>query len=273
MKKKLISLLMAATMLGTVLSGCGNAENQETDGSDLAAATGNSEQQQDGQTENVTLTVGYPTRFVPDAFNEVVKLAEEKIGIKIVPQPFSDADETTLRSLLASGEAPDLIFYNSGSLLRRLNPSKYFADISSYDSLTGRLEENFKESVTMDGVVYGIPQSASMGGGILYNKKMYEKYNLEVPKTWEDFINNCNTLSEAGETAVIGTFGSSWTSQLVFLADYYNITADSPNFSKEFEEGTAKYATTPIAVRSFEKYEDLVSFYNEDCAVATYDDG
>lgn len=289
MKRKLASIFMAAVMAGSVLGGCAAAApdaGKETDavtdvkdsteiqsGPAAESKTTDINKTKSGSQDEVTLTVGYPTSFVPDAFDAVAELAKEKLGITLISQPYSDADETTLRSLLASGEAPDLIFYNSGSLLRRLNPSEYFVDISKYDSLTGRIEDTFKQSVTMDGAIYGVPQSASMGGGILYNKEMYEKYNLEVPKTWADFVKNCETLQEAGETAVIGTFGSSWTSQLVFLADYYNITAEVPDFSKEFEEGKAKYATTPAAVRSFEKYEDLIPFYNEDCAVATYDDG
>lgn len=290
MKRKIAAMIMAAAMAGTLLGGCGIGANEETDrktggqqseGQSQADTDEKAEQQQtervlkkaEGIPEEVTLTVGYPTSFVPDAFDEVAKLAEEKIGIKIEAQPYSDADETTLRSLLASGEAPDIIFYNSGSLLKRLNPSGYFVDLAPYENLTERLEDTFKQSVTVDGAVYGVPQSAAMGGGVLYNREMYEKYDLEVPKTWEDFVKNCETLKNAGETAVIGTFGSSWTSQLVFLADYYNVTAEEPDFSKEFEEGKAKYASTPAAVRSFEKYKDLIPYYNADCAVATYDDG
>ena len=269
MKRKLAAVFMAAVMAGSILGGCGAGPQTEPAAKSKAEDVNKTKS---ASSEEVTLTVGYPTSFVPDAFDAVAELAKEKLGITLISQPYSDADETTLRSLLASGEAPDLIFYNSGSLLRRLNPSEYFVDISKYDSLTSRMEDTFKQSVTMDGAVYGVPQSASMGGGILYNKDMYEKYDLEVPRTWADFVKNCETLQAAGETAVIGTFGSSWTSQLVFLADY-NITAEEPDFSKEFEEGKAKYATTPAAVRSFEKYEDLIPFYNEDCAVATYDDG
>ena len=36
-----------------------------------------------------------------------------------------------------------------------------------------------------DGNMYGIPIGTSMSACILYNREMYEKYNLEVPKTWD----------------------------------------------------------------------------------------
>lgn len=280
MKRKLVTLVMASVIITvTALAGCGNDNGgntgtvKTTEVTDKRKDTEKTDRPDTENEEEVTLTVGYPTSFVPDAFEVVAEMAKEQMGITIVAQPYSDADETTLRSLLASGEAPDLIFYNSGSLMKRLNPSEYFVDISTYENLMNRMEDTFKSSVTVDKAVYGIPQSASMGGGVLYNKEMYKKYGLKVPKTWDEFLQNCEVLKEAKETAVIGTFGSSWTSQLVFLADYYNITAEEPDFSKEFESGKAKYATTPIAVRSFEKYADIIPYYNEDYAVATYDDG
>ena len=145
-------------------------------------------------------------------------------------------------------------------------------DLSSNESLMNRLDDTFKNAVTVDGAIYGVPQASSMAGGVLYNKVIYDKYNLEVPKTWSDFLANCEVLKNAGETAVIGSFGTSWTSQVVFLADYYNITAEVPDFSQQFEAGKLKYESTPIAVRSFEKYEDMIPYYNEDSAVATYED-
>lgn len=257
MKRRIISVILCAAVTGSILAGCGKGDGQDS---------GNEEG------KKVTITVGYPTSFVPDAFEKVAEAAEEKFGITIEEEPYSDDNESIFRSLLASGEAPDLIFYNAGSLLKKINPKQYFMDMTSYTELTDKLDENFKKAVTVDDVVYGVPQSSSMAGGIFYNKEMYEKYNLEVPKTWEEFIENCQKLKDAGETAVIGSFGDSWTSQLVFLADYYNVTAQEPDFSEQFEAGKVKYATTPAATKSFEKYEDLTDFYNEDCAVATYDD-
>ncbi|MDO4337381.1 MAG: extracellular solute-binding protein [Eubacteriales bacterium] len=252
MKRKMMSFILCAAMVGSM----------NTAGTVLVSA----------DAEKV-ITVGYPSSLVPDAFNQVCDAAEEKLGVTIEAQPYADeSGETIFRSLLASGEAPDVILYNSGALLSKLNPSQYFADLSSYTELVDKLDKDFKESVTVDGAIYGIPQSSSQVGGVLYNKEMYEELGLEIPKTWDEFLANCDALKDAGKTAVIGSFGSTWTSQLVFLADYFNVVAEEPDFSAKFEAGEAKYATTPAALRSFEKYEDLIPYYNEDCAVATYDD-
>jgi len=271
MKKKITALLMVLTLLGGILNGCGNEQNSNNN--DSGALVGQNDENTKEDTELLTLTVGVPTGYVTDGFEAVAKVAEEKLGIAFEIQPYSDAaDSTAFKSLLASGETPDIVFYNSGSLLESINPKEYFLNLSSYEMLD-KLDETFKDSVTIDGAVYGMPIGSSMGGGVLYNKSMYEEYGLTVPKTWDEFLANCEALKEADETAVIGSFGTSWTSQIVFLADYYNVVAEEPDFSKNFEAGTAKYAETEIAVKSFEKYSDLMPYYNEDNVVATYDDG
>lgn len=50
----------------------------------------------------------------------------------------------------------------------------------------------------MDGVLYGIPQSDSMGAGVFYNKELYEKYGLEVPLTWKEWKQNMEVLQDEG---------------------------------------------------------------------------
>ena len=62
-----------------------------------------------------------------------------------------------------------------------------------------------------------------MGGGILYNKTIYEELGLTVPKTWAEFMANNEKIKAAGKVAVIQTFGDTWTSQLFVLGDYYNV--------------------------------------------------
>lgn len=202
-------------------------------------------------------------------------LCEEKTGIHIeteIRASGGDGDNQ-VKTRLASGEMTDLCVYNSGAKLGELNPEENFIDISG-EEWADRLDDTFKAAVSAgsDTAVYGIPLTATYSGAILYNKELYEKYDLDVPHTWDDFIKNCETLKEAGETAVIGSLGDSWTIQVPYLGDYYNVLAEEPDFSKEFEEGTAKYATTPAALRSFEKLEDLQPYFNEDYTATTYAD-
>lgn len=209
-----------------------------------------------------------------DAFKAVAALAETEIGVRVEYEFRHGGEEgdNIVKTRLAAGDMSDILGYNSGSLLNALNPSEYFADLSGYEWVNA-LDDTFKAAVTVGSETYGMPIFSSQAGAVLYSKPLYEKYGLSVPKDWAEFIANCKVLKDAGEDAVMGTFGDSWTSQVLFLGDHYNLQTQDPTFTAEFEKGNAKYSSVPAALRSFEKYAELVGYYNEDYLAATYDDG
>ena len=136
--------------------------------------------------------------------------------------------------------------------------------------------DSFKTVVTgTDGKVYGAPIGTAMGGGILYNIPIYKELGLTPPKSWAEFMANNEKIKAAGKTAVIQTFGATWTSQLFVLGDFYNVLAADPNFATDYTAGKAKYATTPAAMKGFERQEEVfkAGLLNEDFAAATFEDG
>ncbi len=112
-------------------------------------------------------------------------------------------------------------------------------------------------------------------GGWFYNKKLYEELGLEVPKTWTELMENNEKIKEAGKTPVIGTYKETWTSQLIVLADNFNVLAENPDFPENYTANKAKIATTPGALKSFEKMQDIYEkgYMNEDFLSTTYDAG
>ena len=146
----------------------------------------------------------------------------------------------------------DVFWYNSGSLMQALSPEKNLVDLTN-DPVLKDTDPSFLPTVTQNGKVYGAPVGTAMGGGILYNKDVYAKLGLQVPKTWAEFEANSDKIKAAGIYPVIGSFGDTWTSQLFVLADYCNLAATDPNFAADYTANKAKYATTPAALRGFEK--------------------
>lgn len=284
--KKVTATLLAAVMVTGALAGCGStaAESSATTESkaDTTAATETTEAKEEGSAtastekpfDGVNLTMLKDADCTDAGLNEVLKLAEEKLGITVeVESRVGGADgDNIVKTRLASGDMADLCLYNSGSLLAALNPSEYFMDISK-EEFASRLDDTYKETVTIDGATYGIPFSSAQSGAILFYKPIYEELGLKVPNTWDEFLANCEAIKTAGKTAVLGTFGDSWTSQVMYLGDNYNVMAANPKFAEEFEAGTAKYETTPAGLDSFQKLVDVQKYYNEDYLAATYDDG
>ncbi|MDD3361226.1 MAG: ABC transporter substrate-binding protein [Hespellia sp.] len=263
MKRKAVSALLCMSMVVGMLAGCGSTD------AGSAGSTASADTPYSGQ----KVSIMWVSNSSMDGINAVVDAAEKELGIEVdVEQvPGGEDGDNVVKTRLASGDMTDLLSYNCGSLLASLNPSEYFADITS--DYADKLDENFVEAAGVDGTLYGIPASASQAGAVLYNLDMYEKYNLEIPKTWDEFLANCDVLREAGETAVLGTDGDSWTSQVPYLGDQYNVQAADANFAEDFEAGKTKYATSEAGLESFQKIEDLIPYMNEDHMATTYDDG
>ena len=288
--KKVYAMLLVGVMALTTLAGCntGGSTNEpaaseanetqavEAEATDAVEADDVAEEAATGEKpfEGITITMLKDSDMTDDGINQVIALAKEKLGVEIeVEQRIGGADgDNIVKTRLASGDMADLCLYNSGSLLNALNPSEYFYDLSNEDFIN-TYDETYKATVTIDGAVYGVPAASTQAGAMLYYKPHYEELGLEIPKTWDEFLANCEALKAAGKTAMLGAFGDSWTAQVMFLGDHYNVQAANPNFAEEFEAGTAKYATTPEGVQSFQKLLDVLPYYNEDYLAATYDDG
>lgn len=197
------------------------------------------------------------------------------IDIETESRPGGGDGDNIVKTRLATGEMTDVFLYNSGSLFQAINPVQNLIDVTEAP-FQANVIDSFKTVVTgSDGKVYGVPILTAMGGGILYNKKIYAELGLTVPKSWAEFMANNEKIKAAGKTAVIQTFGDTWTSQLFVLGDFYNVQAAVPNFAADYTAGTAKYASTPAAMKGFERQEEVFKggYLNEDFAAATFADG
>ena len=266
MKRKLMSILLCTAMTATTVAGATTvlAEEEKKDAGE-----------KEWEYKEAELTFLIDPDTASAGYQAVFDLCEDKTGIHIeteISASGGDGDNQ-VKTRLASGEMTDLCGYNSGSKLGELNPEENFIDISG-EEFAQRLDDTYKTAVSAgsDTAVYGIPLTATMSGAILYNKEVYEENNLEIPHTWDDFLKNCDVLKEAGIDAVVGSLGDSWTIQVPYLGDHYNVLAGEPDFAEKFEAGETKYATSEAGLKSFQKLEDLQSYFNEDYTATTYAD-
>jgi len=229
--------------------------------------------------EDVTLSYYIDDNPTNVATAEGLKAAFEAenpgIKIDIETHPGGGEGDNLVKTRLATGEMSDVFRYNAGSLFQALNPPQTMLDLTD-EPFQANIIDSFKPVVTApDGRIYGVPEEAAMGGGILYNKKIYADLGLSVPKTWADFMANNEKIKAAGKVPVIQTFGDTWTSQLFVLGDYFNVQAAVPNFAADYTANKAKYATTPAAMKGFEHGEEVfkAGYLNEDFAAAKFDDG
>lgn len=224
--------------------------------------------------ETTTLTLLIDNTTPTTGIEAVAAKIEEELGIKleIEIRPGGAEGENVVRTRLAAGEMADLCYFNSGSLLTTLNPAQNFVDLTEMPYMD-TFSDSYKQTVTVDGKIYGVPSGSSFCGAWLYNKAVYQELGLEVPKTWEQLMANCEVIKTAGKTAVIASFGDDWSSQLILLSDFYNVQAKNPNFAADFNTNKAKFATDPVAIQAFLKMGEVheKGFLNVDYNTNTYD--
>jgi raffinose/stachyose/melibiose transport system substrate-binding protein len=203
--------------------------------------------------------------FLVDNSEQAVKPAEaliaafEKknpnIDVKLETRPQGGEGDNVVKTRLSTQEMTDVFMYNSGSLLQALNPASQLTPLND-EPWVADLDDAFKPSVSVDDQIYGAPYGSAFGGGILYNKKIYEKLGLEVPKTWDEFMANNAKIKQAGIDPVIQSYGETWTSQLFVLADYHNVAAEDPEWDKKYTANQVKYSQEP-AIEGFQHLEEV----------------
>jgi len=178
--------------------------------------------------------------------------ANPDITVKLNTRPGGGDGDNLVKTKLSTGTMEDVFWYNSGSLLQALKPEQTLVDLTG-DATVANVDPSFFPVVTVNGKVFGAPFGTLMGGGILYNKDVYAKLNLTVPKTWAEFEANSEKIKAAGITPVLGTFKDTWTTQLFVLGDYHNVAAANSGFATDYTGNKAKYASSAPALRGFQK--------------------
>jgi len=207
-----------------------------------------------------------------DGLNAVIAAAEKKLNMKIELEyrPGAPEGDNIIKTRLATGDMTDILLYNSGSLLQALNPSEQFVDLSG-EPFIKRLDDSYAQTVRSGSAIFGVPFSSTQAGAWLYNKQIYADLGLSVPQTWDQLLANAEVIKAAGLTAIIGSYKDSWTAQLLFLADHYNVLSADPDFPEAFTAGKATYAGHPAAIRGWEKLSDSSPYMNKDYLATTYD--
>lgn len=178
--------------------------------------------------------------------------AHPNVTINVELRPGGTDGDNIIKTRLATGDMDDLMYYNSGALLAALHPEQTLVDLTG-EPFVANIQESYLPVVAgSDGKgIFGVPTGTAMGGGVLYNKKVFASAGVTPPKSWADFEAAATKLKAAGIPPVIQSYGDSWTSQLFVLADNYNVMQAVPDWPNTYTHNKAQYASTPAAMNGF----------------------
>ncbi|MCY1674982.1 ABC transporter substrate-binding protein [Pseudarthrobacter sp. SL88] len=230
----------------------------------------------DAGTKTITWLVDNTETSVTNA-EQVAKdfsAANPDIKVEIETRPQGAEGDNIVKTKLATGDMTDVFSYPAGSLFHQISPKQNLLPITN-EQYMANVSDSFKPVVTDGGETYGVPVGTGNAGAVLYNKKVYEKLGLSVPKTWSEFMANSRKIKDAGIDPIIQTYQTTWTSQLFVLGDFANVAKAEPDFAADYTANKTKYATDPAAVKGFEHLEEAAKadLFNKDFASATYAQG
>ncbi|MGF0031822.1 ABC transporter substrate-binding protein [Bariatricus sp. SGI.154] len=195
MKKKVIAVLLMATVLTGMVAttGCGNSADK------------------DGKT-HITLV-----QYKPEAVKAFEKMEEEFNATHddIVLQIESPNDAmTVLKTRFIKEDTPDIIGIGGDVNFSSFIDSDMLMDISDFEGISEikpaylEIAKNL-EYVPEDGV-FSMPYVAN-AAGVLYNKDMFEEHGWEIPTTWSEFTALCDEIQSEGIQPLYFGFKDTWT--------------------------------------------------------------
>ena len=196
-----------------------------------------------------------------EAFNELYP------DVTVELTASGDNYKQLLMGRLSANDVPALVAVPSGKYGFDVPKGGYMLDLSDWAGLEN-LKPELVEAQRYNGKVYSIPVDCA-AHGVVYNREIFNKYGLNVPTTWDEFKNVCQTLKDNGITPLIITGKDPWTLGIMGVTLAAPIYGKNANFDMDVIEGKASF-NGPEWKKVFEDYEVLRQYANEDVASLSY---
>lgn len=257
MKKKLLSIVVSISIMSTLLIGCGSksttsdspvkSDDTSTTSSEVAETeddtTAEDTTANESSSEDVTINYytwyqssdgSYPANMI-DAFEK--KYPNIKINLEVGSQNVDEYLEMQKVKLL-SGKDIDVTSVRKESYTDYV-AAGYLKDITG-ESCLDNYNDDYKNLITVDGKIYGIPYAMDVYGCI-YNKTMFEKNGWEVPTNYESFQKLCTDIASTGVNPTVQGYKDSWPLAQDMELFMNPIVVDDPDIYNKIDSGTAKY--------------------------------
>ena len=167
--------------------------------------------------------------------------------IDVVLQNFDhEGYKTAIRNFLTT-DSPDLANWYAGNRMAPFVNAGQFQDVSDVWEANGLSDSlaSAKASMTIDGKQWGVPYTYYQWG-IYFNKDVYKAAGVEVPKTWDEFVANCEKFKAASIDCLTTGTSALWPAAGIF--DYINMRTNGYEFHMDLTAG--KIAWTDDRVKA-----------------------
>ena len=292
MKKiRLLATLMSAAMFATTLAGCSNGTSGSNDssnsnsGSNGSATTNNSSEKVQEITWMFWDDLNATEDLISLGYKETIERFNNDYKGKYHVTPITTSLEeyyNKLNALVAANETPDVFIVSPGPQLTDYVQPGIAAPLDEYLNKDGWKDTFTSDAVftqqTYDGKIYAVPLNTA-AACCFYNTEMFKDAGASVPTNWDEMIEACEKLENAGYTPVTISAGTAWCLSMVagYLCEAEGV--DLPKLadgSASWEDGKLENVCNKLI--QFSKYfqrsaagdtNDIATanFYNEEAAI------
>jgi raffinose/stachyose/melibiose transport system substrate-binding protein len=202
--------------------------------------------------------------FISSTMAKSIKAFEKKnpgLEVKYTYYNYSPEYITALKAAAASNSLPDIIGLQPGSLTQQYR--EQLAALNSYadqewgaDWQSKIFPVNLKQMAmgnpTGDANFYILPQESQILV-IWYNRDIFKKLNLEVPKTYKDLVAASRKLTGAGYIPLYQGAADGWQNENVFLMLANQL---APGLVDEAQNGKSPWTSPPL-VKAMQAWANL----------------
>ncbi|MBT2233864.1 ABC transporter substrate-binding protein [Nonomuraea sp. NEAU-A123] len=245
-----------ALLLGTALvtAGCGGGSAGAPAKADLSAPKEKS--------GTLTMVTKFADPKYAPYFEKVVaayKAANPKVDIKLEQvgdQPYKDK----IRVLTASKDLPDIYFSWAGDFANKFVRAGLAADLTGVIGPDTPWGSTFApaalKTFQYGGKYYGMPIDLD-AKYLAYNKAVFTKAGVQVPKSFEELLTACDTLKAAGTQPI--AFGNQYGwAAIHFITQLNAYDVSAKTLATDYAPATGAF-TDPGYVTALKQFADLVS--------------
>ena len=226
MKKRILATLMSAATLTAALAGCGSSSSGSSSSPSTPAANNSSSNSTPaGEVEEIQWMFWDDLNATEDlislGYKETIERFNKDFEGKYHVTPVTTNLEeyyNKLNALVAAGETPDVFICSPGPQLTDYVEPGVAAPLDDYLAKDGWKDTFTSDAVfsqqTYNGKIYAVPLNTA-AACCFYNTEMFEKAGAKVPTNWDEMMDACQKLQDAGYTPVTISAGTAWCLSMV----------------------------------------------------------
>lgn len=261
--KKTASILAMIGLTAGLLAGCGGGnKNAAATSSPSASPTASTAASATPAKKNVTLTYIASQGWIKDSEMQLAKKFEAETGIKIDYQ-IVPADQyfNILKTKLNAKEAPDIFGGQSGKseISLNYNVEKNAVDLSG-EEWTKREDPLSLDQLSLNGKVYALTIWDTYNSFVVvYNKQIFAKLGLSVPKTYAEFKAAAQKIKDSGVTPLYEPIADGWHHVLWFAEPGPRYDELTPNLYNDLNANKKKFADDPNLLTALTQLQEMNS--------------